>query len=206
MPVGTPDRERAGSPFREREQRLVRLWPQLAVLSPLRGGTANQLGKKLPGGSTGWRLCLARGPSLFEHLAASDSHLAAPRAYSYLTDRPWSTSRKKPGPEANLMSLKIMVVDDEPLSLQLIRSLAAPAGHTVLTFEDSQEAGERAETQRFDVTFVGIPMPQLDGLELARRIRNSRPNRETTIVMLSAADDIGNLRKAFGEGADFVLT
>jgi len=49
-------------------------------------------------------------------------------------------------------------------------------------------------------------MPQLDGLELARRIRNSQPNRETTIVMLSATDDIGNVRKAFGEGADFVLT
>ena len=66
------------------------------------------------------------------------------------------------------MSLKIMVVDDEPLSLQLIRSLAAPSGHTVLTFGDSQEAGERAEKQRFDVSFVGMRMPQLDGLELAR--------------------------------------
>ena len=104
------------------------------------------------------------------------------------------------------MSLKIMVVDDEPLSLKLIRSLAAPSGHTVLTFDDSQEAGQRAETQRFDVTFVGMRMPQLDGLELARRIRNSELNREATIVMLSATDDIGSLRKAFGEGADFVLT
>jgi CheY-like chemotaxis protein len=104
------------------------------------------------------------------------------------------------------MSLKIMVVDDEPLSLQLIRSLAAPSGHTVLTFGDSQEAGERAEKQRFDVSFVGMHMPQLDGLELARRIRNSEHNRETTIVMLSPTDDIGNVRKAFGEGADFVLS
>jgi len=103
------------------------------------------------------------------------------------------------------MSLKIMVVDDEPLSLQLIRSLAAPSGHTVLTFEDSQEAGERAEKQRFDVTFVGMRMPQLEGLELARRIRNSQPNRETTIAMLSATDDVASLRKAFGEGVDFVL-
>ncbi len=66
------------------------------------------------------------------------------------------------------MSLKIMVVDDEPLSLKLIRSLAAPCGHTVLTFDEL--------------------------------------NREATIVMLSATDDIGSLRKAFGEGADFVLT
>jgi hypothetical protein len=47
--------------------------------------------------------------------------------------------------------------------------------------------------------------PQLDGLELARRIRNSPLNLETTIVMLSATDDVGTLRKAFGEGADFVL-
>src|SRR5712664_1377390 len=112
---------------------------------------------------------------------------------------------EEPSAKARIMSLKIMVVDDEPLSQKLIRSLAAPLDHTVLTFEDIQEAGQRAETQRFDVTFVGMRTPQLDGLELARRIRNSPLNLETTIVMLSATDDVGTLRKAFGEGADFVL-
>ncbi|MFI5071501.1 MAG: response regulator [Terriglobales bacterium] len=103
------------------------------------------------------------------------------------------------------MSLKIMIFDDEHLSAKLMRSLAAPLGHTVLTFDDSQEAGQRAEKQRFDVAFVGMRTPQPDGLELARRIRNSELNRETTIVMLSDTDDIESLRKAFGEGADFVL-
>ena len=104
------------------------------------------------------------------------------------------------------MSLKILVADDEPLSLKLLRSLAAPLDHTVLTFERGQEAGERAESQRFDVAFVAMGTPQLDGLELARRIRKSPLNLETTIVMLSATDNIVSLRKAFGEGADFVLT
>src|SRR6267378_5107893 len=104
------------------------------------------------------------------------------------------------------MSLKIMVVDDEPQSLKFMRSLAAPSGHTVLTFEDRQEAGQRAEKQRFDVAFLGMRLPQLDGLDLAHQIRSCAPNRETTIVMLSATDDIASLRKAFGEGADFVLT
>lgn len=104
------------------------------------------------------------------------------------------------------MSLKIMVVDDEPGSLTMMRSLAAPFGHTVLTFKGSQQAGERAQKQRFDVAFVGMRMPQLDGPELTRRIRNSQPNRGTTIVMLSVTDDIESLRKDFGEGADFVLT
>ena len=103
------------------------------------------------------------------------------------------------------MSLKIMVVDDEPVSLTLVRSVSAGSGHIVFGFKDCQEAGLRTEKQRFDVAFVGMREPQTDGLELARRIRSSQVNRETAIVMLSATDDVGSLRQAFGEGADFVL-
>jgi CheY-like chemotaxis protein len=102
------------------------------------------------------------------------------------------------------MPLKIMIVDDDPSSLKPMRPLAAPLGHTVLTFDDSSDAGERAEKQRFDVFFVGMSQP--DRLALVRRIRNSQPNRETTIVILGPADDTENVRQAFGEGADFVLT
>jgi len=104
------------------------------------------------------------------------------------------------------MSLKIMVTDDEPKTTHLMRSLATPLGHTVLPFGDYQAAGQRGETQRFDVAFVGMRLPELNGLELAHRIRNSKPNRETIIVMLSATDDVGSLRRAFGEGADLVVT
>jgi len=103
------------------------------------------------------------------------------------------------------MSLKILIVDDEPLSGKLITALATPLDHTVLMFENSQEAGQRAEKQRFDVAFVGMGAPRLDVFELAHRIRKSPLNSETTIVMLSMTDDIKNLRQAFGEGADFVL-
>jgi CheY-like chemotaxis protein len=102
------------------------------------------------------------------------------------------------------MSLKIMVVDDDLSNLKPMRPLAAPLGHTVLTFDDSQEAGERVEKQRFDVIFVGMSRPV--GLALVRRIRNSQPNRNATIVILSAADDTESVRQAYGEGANFVLT
>lgn len=104
------------------------------------------------------------------------------------------------------MSLKIMIADEEPKTGQLMRSLATPLGHTVLPFGDYQAAGQRGETQRFDVAFVGMRATELGGLELAHRIRNSQPNRETVIVMLSDTDDVATLRKAFGEGADLVLT
>jgi CheY-like chemotaxis protein len=101
------------------------------------------------------------------------------------------------------MSLKIMVVDDEPLSLKVMRSLVIPLGHTMLALRDSQEARQVAEKQRFDLAFVG--MPRLDGLELARQIRSARSSRESTVVMLSAMDNTEMLRKAFGAGFMFAL-
>lgn len=104
------------------------------------------------------------------------------------------------------MSLKIMVAVEEPKFTQLMRSLAAPLGHMVLPFTDYQAAGQKGDTLRFDVAFVGMRSPALGGLELAHRIRNSQPNRETIIVMLTDTEDIGSLRSAFGEGADLVLT
>jgi CheY-like chemotaxis protein len=101
------------------------------------------------------------------------------------------------------MSLKIMVVDDEPLSLKVMRTLAVPLGHTVLAFDDSQKANQRLKKQRFDAVFVGMPRP--DGLELARQIGISQPSSETIVVMLSATDDVEILREAFAAGAKFVL-
>jgi CheY-like chemotaxis protein len=102
------------------------------------------------------------------------------------------------------MPLKIVVADNEPSFLQLMRSLATPLGHMVLTFNSSQEVGERAEKQRFDAFFLGMTEPE--GLELAQRIRNSESNREATILILSVTDGVESMRKAFGQGADFVLT
>ena len=101
------------------------------------------------------------------------------------------------------MSLKIMVVDNEPLSLKVMRAVAVPLGHTVLTLDDNQEASQQAEKQRFDLVFVGMSQPE--GLELARQIQNSRLSNETVIVMFGATDDIEMMRKAFGAGVAFVI-
>src|SRR5579862_7030915 len=72
------------------------------------------------------------------------------------------------------MSLKIMVVDDEARSLNLMRSVATVMGHSVLAFEDRQAAGEQGDAERFDVAFVGMRLAEFDGVELANRIRRSK--------------------------------
>src|ERR1700680_1924390 len=103
------------------------------------------------------------------------------------------------------MSLKIMVADEEPKTSHLVRSLATPLGHIVVLLGDYREAGKRGEAQRFDVAFVGMRSPQVGGLELAHQIRQSHPNRETIIVILSDSDDVASLPQAVGKGADYVL-
>jgi len=104
------------------------------------------------------------------------------------------------------MSLKIIVADTEPTTAQLMRALATPLGHTVYAFADYQTAGQRSEAQAFDLAFVGMHGPDLDPFTLTHRIRDSHPNHPLFAVMVSPTDDIPNLRKAFGEGADMVLT
>lgn len=104
------------------------------------------------------------------------------------------------------MSLKILVADSEPKSLPLLSAVATPLGHSVLPFKDYQEAAQRGETQQFDVAFLGMRLPELTGIGVAGRLRNSAPNHDAAIVMFTSVDDIPTQRKAFGEGADFILT
>jgi len=104
------------------------------------------------------------------------------------------------------MALKILVVDDETPALKLMKTVLEPLGHQVALFSDSREAARKAEKQKFDVVFVDYRMPHLDGFELTRRIRNSRPNSDTAIVMLTGAYDIDIIRRASREGVSFFLT
>lgn len=104
------------------------------------------------------------------------------------------------------MSLTIMVVDDEPEVLKFMKSVVTPLGHELATFADSRKAAERIAKQRFDVVFVDMRMPDLDGFELTKRIRGSKPNADTAIVMLTGASDVEILRQAFREGVTLFLT
>lgn len=103
------------------------------------------------------------------------------------------------------MSLKIIIVDEEQTSTTLVRTIAAPLGHVVLSFADGRAAAQRAETHRFDVAFVGAPTGEMNGCEVARAIRDSEANHQSLIVMLSPADTIENMQKSFSAGADLVI-
>lgn len=103
------------------------------------------------------------------------------------------------------MSLKIMVVDDDPDVLKVIKSVIESLGYEVLALTNSREAAERTHREKFDGVFVDARMPHLDGPALVRHIRNSPTNNSVPIVMLTGYDDVETMRAGFRAGITFFL-
>ncbi len=103
------------------------------------------------------------------------------------------------------MSLKILVVDDDPDVLKLIKSVIQSLGYEVLGLTDSLYAAQRISNQKFDGVFVDARMPGLDGLGLVRHIRSSVTNNSVPIVMLTGYDDVETMRAGFRAGITFFM-
>lgn len=103
------------------------------------------------------------------------------------------------------MALKIMVVDDEPNILEIIKAFVNPLGCEVTTFHDSRDAAKMIQTQKFDGIFVDANMPYLDGFALTQRIRESRSNSKAPVVMLTGRDDVDTMRRGFKAGITIFL-
>jgi two-component system chemotaxis response regulator CheY len=104
------------------------------------------------------------------------------------------------------MELRVLVVEDDQLCLELIGQIVAAADIDVLGLRDAWEAAAIIEKEKFDGIFLDLTMPGLDGLELARRIRASAHNRTTPIVVVSGRTERATMKEAFAAGAHFFLS
>jgi CheY-like chemotaxis protein len=104
------------------------------------------------------------------------------------------------------MSMKLMVVDDDPAALELVQALVEPLGYEVLALTDSRQAAECVNEQKFDAIFVDVQMPNVDGFELTSLIRASRSNSRVPIVMITALEDVETMRQGYKAGVTFFLT
>ncbi len=103
------------------------------------------------------------------------------------------------------MPLKLMIVDDDPQALDLIRAVVEPLGYKTVALENSREALKRIDKEKIDGVFVDARMPVLDGFELTRCVRNSSSNAAVPIVMITGCDDVETMRKGFSAGVTFFL-
>jgi CheY-like chemotaxis protein len=103
------------------------------------------------------------------------------------------------------MSLKILVVDDEPAVCKLLKSILEALGIETLALTDSREAARRIECEKFDGIVLEARMPHVDGFELTKRVRTHPMNRDVPIVMITGWDDVATMREAFRAGISFFL-
>ncbi|MDR2295385.1 MAG: response regulator, partial [Clostridiales Family XIII bacterium] len=100
-----------------------------------------------------------------------------------------STRRSLLPPGVNWENLRLLAVDDDPDILEYFTQLAQSIGlrcDTALGGEDACAAIERSENA-YDICFVDLKMPGIDGLELTRRIKTGKSGK-SVVVMISSAD------------------
>jgi two-component system KDP operon response regulator KdpE len=93
----------------------------------------------------------------------------------------------------------VLVADDEPRITKLVSLALGEEGFRVITASGGEEALRKAEEYRPDVVLLDIVMPDLDGIEVMRQLRTSRP---IPVILLTAKGSTADKAKGLDLGAD----
>ena len=102
--------------------------------------------------------------------------------------------------------LTVLIVDDEPAIVQLVRITLEIARVRVLEASDGTTAIERAIALRPDLILLDVDLPDLSGLDVCRRLKGEEAMALTKIVMLTAAAQQDDVARGLAAGADQYLT
>ncbi|HEX3760071.1 MAG TPA: response regulator [Kofleriaceae bacterium] len=101
---------------------------------------------------------------------------------------------------------RILVVDDDFATRLLASEALLAAGFAPLEAEDGREALDQYDRTSPDAVLLDIHMPGLDGYEVCRRIRMRPGGVGTSILVMTATDDVDAVQRAFAAGATDFLT
>jgi PAS domain S-box-containing protein len=102
-------------------------------------------------------------------------------------------------------ALRVMVVDDNVDAAQMLAALLEVQGHAVSVEYDGRGALERARRERHDVLLLDIGLPDMDGYELARRLRSQPESADITLVALTGYGQSQDRKEAEQAGFDHYL-
>lgn len=84
-------------------------------------------------------------------------------------------------------ALSVLHVDDDPVNLRVVEEILTAFGHRAVKAISGPEALEQIARQAFDVILMDIHMPEMSGIEVLKRIRESAgPERDTPVLALTA--------------------
>jgi len=104
------------------------------------------------------------------------------------------------------MARTVMVVDDDAMFRDLVTEILTQGGYAVETAEDGQAAWDLMQKKTVDMAVLDLNMPNMDGLELTRKIRDDVRYKELPILLLTVRALVEDQVSGFERGADDYLT
>ena len=101
---------------------------------------------------------------------------------------------------------QIVIVDDSPTIHAIMKRYLEADEIEIISCMNGAEGIEYLKTNRPDLIFLDIIMPQKDGLEVLREIRESENNAQTPVIMLSSKDYDQDKKSAYALGATAFLS
>jgi two-component system alkaline phosphatase synthesis response regulator PhoP len=103
-------------------------------------------------------------------------------------------------------NIKILLVDDEPDVLEIIRYNLEQEGYNVKTASDGQQALVKAKKHQPQLIIMDVMMPHIDGIEACEQLRKDPMFNDTIIMFLTARGEDYSYVAAFDAGADDYVT
>ena len=102
--------------------------------------------------------------------------------------------------------LTVLVVDDDPVIVNLLKVNFEMEGYRVVTAGDGEEAIEQVRDEHPDVIVCDVMMPKLDGFGVAAKLKGDRATRSTPLILLTAKAQMSDLDKGKALGVDDYVT
>jgi CheY-like chemotaxis protein len=107
-------------------------------------------------------------------------------------------------PAAASSAMRVLLVDDNDVNLEVVSEMCRRLGHEVVAAADGEIALATLATQTFDIVFMDVQLPGMDGLEVTRRFRDG--GGKTPVVALTAHTSARDRDRCIAAGMNAVLT
>ena len=107
--------------------------------------------------------------------------------------------------EEHQMSWSVLIVDDEPLTQDLLRLMLEPAGFRVTGADHGLDALQKVQENKPDIMILDVMMPFMDGITVCKKIRSNVETADLPIVMLSGKTHLNAVEEGLQAGANRYL-
>ena len=103
-------------------------------------------------------------------------------------------------------SKTILIVDDMPKNIQVAMNILRDEGYKMLFAQSGKKAFEMLDENDIDLILLDVMMPELDGFEVCKILKNDEKTKKIPIIFLSGKDSSSDIERAYEiGGSDYVV-